>query len=219
MDRSAEARLWWQSDDRSDVEDWFEGLSTVLPGGPGRLQRPTILAERTDVYLQDSAQTELGVKLRHAGEDRERLEVKSLVVVHQDAPPLGPVSLWVKSSSNALRLDPGTTISTYKSRRLRKYEWLGASLTEIELDSAEEPKNGSRPKEGCGLEFTRVRVAGSSALWWTLGFEAFGALDSIEHILRECIAMTAGHYPPPALTQAFAASYPEWLTGRASNSA
>ena len=33
MQVSAEARLWWRSREREDVEAWFEKLSDLPPGG------------------------------------------------------------------------------------------------------------------------------------------------------------------------------------------
>lgn len=118
---SAEVRLWWRSRRRGDVEDWFEGLSGLRPGGGGI---------REDVYVRDEGQVELGVKVRAFGSAQQRLEVKSLIGMRGDVPPFGPV------------------IRTRKPRRLRKYGWNGASLAEIELDEEENVRDGGKPEAG-----------------------------------------------------------------------
>src|SRR3954454_16223011 len=67
MQVSAEARLWWCSRERDDVEAWFEKLSDLPPGGAPSLNRQSDAAEnlkRQDVYLRDPGQAELGIKLR-----------------------------------------------------------------------------------------------------------------------------------------------------------
>ena len=115
MQVSAEARLWWRSRKRDDVEAWFERLSDLPSGGAPSLNRPSDTAEnlkREDVYLRDPGQAQLGVKLRSAGRANERLEVKSLVALRGDAAPFGPVTIWVKLSSRALKLDRVMTIKS-----------------------------------------------------------------------------------------------------------
>jgi hypothetical protein len=214
MQVSAEARLWWRSRERDDVETWFEKLSDLPPGGAPSLNRPSDTAEnpkREDVYVRDPGQAELGVKLRSAGTANERLEVKSLVAFRGDAAPFGPVTIWVKLSSRALSLDRAMTIKVHKQRRLRKYGWDGAVLREIALKVDESPRNGDLPEAGCNVEFTRATVEGSDEVWWTLGYEAFGGLDEVERVLRGCLLVTVARTPAPAINAGEPGSYPEWL--------
>ena len=214
MQVSAEARLWWRSREREDVEAWFEKLSDLPPGGAPSLNRPSDTTEnlkREDVYLRDPAQAELGVKLRSAGTANERLEVKSLVALRGDAAPFGPVTIWVKLSSRALRLDRATTVKVHKQRRLRKYGWDGAVLRENALKADESPRDGDLPEACCNVEFTRATVEGSDEVWWTLGYEAFGSLDEVERVLRGCLLVTVARTPAPATNAGEPGSYPEWL--------
>jgi hypothetical protein len=214
MQVSAEARLWWRSREREDVEAWFEKLSDLPPGGAPSLNRPSDITEnlkREDVYLRDPAQAELGVKLRSAGTANERLEVKSLVALRGDAAPFGPVTIWVKLSSRALRLDRARTVKVHKQRRLRKYGWYGAVLREIALKADESPRDDDLPEAGCNVEFTRATVEGSDEVWWTLGYEAFGGLDEVERVLRACLLVTVARTPAPATNAGEPGSYPEWL--------
>ena len=214
MQVSAEARLWWRSREREDVEAWFEKLSDLPPGGAPSLNRPSDITEnlkREDVYLRDPGQAELGVKLRSAGTASKRLEVKSLVALRGDAAPFGPVTIWVKLSSRALRLDRATTVKVHKQRRLRKYGWYGAVLREIALKADESPRDGDLPESGCNVEFTRATVERSDEVWWTLGYEAFGSLDEVERVLRGCLLVTVARTPTPATTAGKPGSYPEWL--------
>ena len=210
MELSAEARLWWQGPECSAVEAWFEGLSDVGPGGPP-LHDASGEGTRKDLYLRDPEQVELGIKVRRSGEPDERLEVKSLVDRRGEASPIGPVTIWSKSASEALRIGGAPTILTRKRRRLRKYGWDGAALAEIALDETEKPRDGGKPEAGCNVEFTRVTVEGLEEVWWTLGFEAFGKLGDIEGILRACIAQCLSAGPLPADGDSRPASYPEWL--------
>src|SRR3954452_19050013 len=121
MQVCAGARLWGCSRARGDVGAWFEKLSDLPPGGAPSLNRPSDTTEnlkRKDVYLRDPGQAELGVKLRSAGTANERLEVKSLVALRGDAAPFGPVTIWVKLSSRALRL--GGPVATEPKVRFSK---------------------------------------------------------------------------------------------------
>ena len=137
--------------------------------------------------------------------------MKSLVAFRGDAAPFGPVTIWVKLSSRALRLDRATTIKVHKQRRLRKYGWDGAVLREIPLQTDESPRDGDLPEAGCNVEFTRATVEGSDGVWWTLGYEAFGGLDEVERVLRGCLQATVARAPTPATTAGKPGSYPEWL--------
>lgn len=50
----------------------------------------------------------------------------------------------------------------------------------IPLDPNEKPNAGySLPIQGCNVELTEVQIVGHSGVWWTLGFEAFGELDTV----------------------------------------
>jgi hypothetical protein len=64
------------------------------------------------------------------------------------------------------------------------------------------------PDVGCNVELTHVRV--ESEVWWTLGFEAFGKLTTIQDDLRAVAGVMAARNPPSMGTP-IVASYPAWL--------
>jgi hypothetical protein len=102
-----------------------------------------------------------------------------------------------------------------KTRWLRKYDTSGSTVRELELDADEQLLDSAAPlpERGCNLELVAL-TAGDDARWWTLGFEAFGPLDTVEQSLQRTIA----HVAPigrEALAGGAELSYPDWLsTGR-----
>ena len=82
---------------------------------------------------------------------------------------------------------------------------------EIPLDGNERPTKGhSLPAQGCNVELTDVQMPGHAGAWWTLGFEAFGDLDSVSANLTLTVLPEK-----PALVRIVASgeflSYPAWL--------
>ncbi len=82
--------------------------------------------------------------------------------------------------------------------------------SEIALGENEKPVDAKTPlpARGCNVELTRVSVG--TEVWWTLGFEAFGKLETIESDPR-AVAQELARRNPPALGDAIRASYPLWL--------
>lgn len=208
MFNSCELRLFWPESCPSSVASWFhEG---AIPAGGGG-------AERTDLYLVEAGQLELGLKKRG---DRPGypggFEVKGLL--HRFPAPFEPAlipfapQLWCKWTSRALQLDRLPTIAISKKRRLRKWDLDDAAqVREVALDADEQPEDGGRrPDKGCQLELTEVTVQGER--WWTLGFEAFGPQPQVEQNLRRLLGHLARRRGPD-WGAAQAASYPEWLAG------
>jgi hypothetical protein len=67
-----------------------------------------------------------------------------------------------------------------KTRWLRKFDTSKYVRSEIPLGANEKPTPGhSLPLQGCNVELTEIEMAGHAGRWWTLGFEAFGDLDSV----------------------------------------
>jgi hypothetical protein len=198
MQVSAELRWFWRGAVPREIESWFR---SDLPPGGGR--------PREDVYLVDPAQAELGIKQRGHG---QTLEVKGLVGTLApivSGPFAGRVELWCKWPSGALSLASLPQVATAKTRWLRKFAAGESGVREVELDEAEEPKYGEpRPAIGCNVELTRVVVRGTE--WWTLGFEAFGPLHTVEKTLRRTADRLAEG--APQLRGGTPASYPEWLS-------
>jgi hypothetical protein len=204
MLQSAEIRWFWRGALPPGLEDWFRGRGAhpCAAGGGGT---------RTDEYLRDPGQGELGIKSRGG---KPGLEIKGLVEVATPglavAPFAGPVEIWVKWSCEALDLGSRPRIPTEKQRWLRKFDTAGPTPEEIPLDDAERPVGGRPlPERGCNVELTRVGLP-AGIVWWTLGFEAFGRLATLQADLAAAAAALAGRRPPP-LPGGILASYPAWL--------
>lgn len=196
---SAEVRWFWEGP-RADLHRWFRD-ALPPPGGGG---------ERTDTYLIDRSQAELGIKSRGRNPG---LEIKSLVKeggTVQLGPLAAPVQTWTKLATTVLRLDGLPAIAVHKRRWVRRYATTGSGLRELALGADEQPISGEPwPVQGCSVELTDVRLERSRGTWTTLGLEAFGSLDRIEESLWAVVR----HYQtnPPPDGSGLALSYPQWL--------
>jgi hypothetical protein len=201
---SAEIRWFWRNDLPLTLDTWFcDRTVHGHPAGGGQ--------SRTDAYMLDVEQRELGLKNRG---DQPGVEVKGLIgpaSASLDAPPFSaPIELWGKWTSKQLSL--GASIAIEKQRWLRKFDATASPPVEIPLNSDERATDGggSLPKVGCNVELTRI-LTPSREVWWTLGFEAFGPLDSVEASLH-AVARHLATRKPPQLTGGRVCSYPTWLS-------
>lgn len=195
MQVSAEIRWFWRDAPPAGLEDWFRDAHTH--GCPTSDEET-----RTDVYLRDPGQTELGVKRRGGASGTEVKALVSVIRDGVDAPPfVGPVETWTKISTRALEFPSSVTMR--KVRWTRTFDTRGAVPVEVPPGRGE-----ARPSAGCNVELTRVTVGGD--VWWTLGFEAFGPLRTVEESLRATAALLAARHPP-SLGDGLRASYPAWL--------
>jgi len=201
---SAEIRWFWRDTAPEGLEDWFSGAAghPNAAGGGGT---------RTDDYLRDTTQSELGIKRRGG---RKSIEIKGLVSVLQeglDAGPLvGEIELWAKWISGAVDLESDATIAVGKRRMFRKFDTSGPLPEEVLLGPDEAPIGGRQwPSRGCNAELTRVTLERGD-VWWTFGLEAFGTLSTVERDLR-AVADVLSSRRPPELPEGLLASYPAWL--------
>ncbi len=202
---TAEIRWFWPSEP-NDLAAWFHDATshgTTVGGG----------SIRTDMYLRDAGQVELGLK--HRG-GKPGVEIKGLVAVSWaglTVPPFaGPIDLWTKWTSEPLALAPDRVVAIEKQRWLRTFDTSGWRPEEITLDANETPVDGRPlPTLGCNVELTRIRLG--DEVWWTLGLEAYGTLHTVEHQLRAVAATLATRDPPPRLAGQ-CVSYPAWLRDR-----
>jgi hypothetical protein len=81
----------------------------------------------------------------------------------------------------------------FKRRWLRKFATDGHVPVEIARDANEKPVTGSPPARGCNVELTEVRIG---SLWWTLGFESFGSIHTVEADLRAVARSSPGSAVP-----------------------
>lgn len=197
---SAELRWFWKDAAPPEIERWFR--SGDYPPGGG--------TPRVDEYLVDRHQTELGVKRRGTGHG---VEVKGLVALgRRTASPFdGRVQIWTKWMSETLAIEHLPCVSIKKTRWLRKYDTSGGRVTEVQLDMSERPVGGENlsPALGCQFELVAIAIDDEQRRWWSIGFEAFGELNTIEDSLDSTLA----HLAPaaPSLDGGLAVSYPEWL--------
>lgn len=207
MQVSAEIRWFWKGSAPDGLEEWFCGVDAHpyrAGGGP---------PPRIDKYLYEPGQVELGLKMR--GNNPLGIEVKGMIsesVGDLSAEPFsGPIEIWTKWTARTLEFGSKPLIETEKTRWLRKFGTAGGAPLEIEVDAQEKlAAGGPLPERGCNVELTHIKLPQKSESWWSLGFEAFGTLASIEGDLRAVAAVLASRRPPK-LSRYILSGYPRWL--------
>jgi hypothetical protein len=105
-------------------------------------------------------------------------------------------------------------VAVTKTRWLRKFDTSKYVRSEIPLDANEKPKaDYSLPLQGCNVELAEVQIGGHAGAWWTLGFEAFGELDSVPMNLTLTLMPEEPVLERIVASGAFL-SYPAWLLAR-----
>jgi hypothetical protein len=202
MQVSAEIRWFWQGAPPSGLEEWFKADAHCCPVGGGR-------GGRLDEYLLDDKQVELSLKYR---DGKPGVEVKSLVAVTWGSlmvgPFTGPIEIWTKLTSGPLEFTK-KTIKIEKQRWLRKFDTSGFLPKEIVVGIDEKPLNDPLPTLGCNVELTKIKLSNCD-VWWTLGFEAFGKIHTVENDLR-AVATVLFRRKPPTFEDGLIASYPAWI--------
>jgi hypothetical protein len=211
MQVSAELRWFWFSRVAAQLEDWFIGEGSYRGGHDWSIDRN--VNQREDVYFMDWSHRELGVKQRGG---KPGVEIKGLVATVWDRRPVHPFDtppeIWCKWASPSMPTT-GKTLPTLKTRYLRKFEMKEGRPDEIQLGTDEKPLDPSKwPQRGCNVELTRVQVGSNT--WWTLGFEAFGGLDTVVADLC-AVAAAISDRQPPFPEDGIVESYPDWLQNHA----
>lgn len=204
MATSAELRWFWRGRCPQPLHDWF--FKSGLPPGGGLF--------RTDKYAPLHRATDIGIKRRG---DKPEFEIKGLVATRRvsELEPLAPhIEIWCKWSCTIAGVNLRDEVMVTKTRWLRKFDTSKHVRSETLLDANERPAKGySPPVEGCNVELTDVQISGHAGAWWTLGFEAFGDLDSVSANLTLAVLPEK-----PVLARMVAAgefmSYPAWLLSR-----
>jgi hypothetical protein len=201
---SAEVRWFWRWQRPQPVYDWF--FRTGLPPGGG--------LSRVDRYIPQRGEPDISLKRRG---DRADFEVKGLVTTRRspELEPLAPhIEIWCKWSCTIPGFKLTDEVVVTKTRWLRKFDTSKYVRSEIPLDANDQPKVGySLPAQGCNVEWTEVRMAGLAGVWWTLGFEAFGDLDSVPTNLTLTVLPEKAVLERIVASGAFL-SYPAWLLAR-----
>ena len=197
---SAEIRWFYPDECPTNLHRWFGEMSPA-PGG-GKL--------RIDEYLSQTNQSEVSIKKRGG---RPGVEIKGLIAVcRSELVPFAPyVELWCKWRLHASALEMTKRMIIQKTRWIRTYDTSGAAIVEIPLQADEKPLNGQPlPQQGCNVEITKIQIAEEPRQWWTLGFEAFGDLDSAPgNLLKTTQYLIAHSFPLPICGEFL--NYPSWL--------
>lgn len=186
MHLTAELRLWWPLCP-AEIETWWAG------------SQPARTEERTDIYLRDFDQAQIGIKCRDDRRPKDGAEVKQLVAIIGDY-RTQPMELWVKSDSLALTVGGLPTIAVHKARQLRDFGPDGA------------PTKSERDEVACHVELAEIRCEGEDSAWWTLGFEASGQLGNVKMILQRTLEGFVPRLPQRVFASAVAGGYPLWLS-------
>lgn len=209
---SAEMRWFWRNSAPGDLEKWFVAADKhPYKAGGGK--------SRIDEYLYDPSQIDLGIKKRGG---KPGVEVKGRVAGMFETVAIGHfnanVEVWCKWTSNSVDITSKPTIRMEKRRWLRKFDTSASLPVEVELDESEEPVRVPRPTLGCNVELTRLQFGGNET-WWTLGFEAFGRLETACKDIQS-VAMELTRRNPPELSSGLQTGYPEFIStyGAASGS-
>ena len=197
---SAKIRWFYPDECPANLHRWFGEMSPA-PGG-GKL--------RIDEYLSQTNQSEVSIKIRGG---RPGVEIKGLgAVCRSELVPFAPyVELWCKWRLQASALEMTKRIIIQKTRWIRTYDTSRAAIVEIPLQADEKPLNGQPlPQQGCNVEISKIQIAEDPRQWWTLGFEAFGDLDSAPGNLLKTAQFLITHSFPLPICGEFL-NYPSWL--------
>jgi hypothetical protein len=197
---SAEIRWFWQDDCPANLRRWFDETPPAAGGGELRI----------DQYLLLTDQSEISIKRRGENPD---VEIKGLVArIRNERGSFAPhFQLWCKWRVPASALGLTDKMIVRKIRWLRTYDGSGAAIVEVPLQFNERPLSAAAlPQHGCNVEITKILLDGDPRQWWTLGFEAFGDLDSTLFNLRRTVEfLVSRSFPLPSCGEFL--SYPSWL--------
>ena len=201
---SAETRWFWWGTPPGALERWF--TDRPIPPGGG--------TPRVDEYLLDREQQELGIKTRGGGNGGDGVEIKGLVELRRALPePFSArVQIWTKWKSNRLRLDGLPRVRVGKTRRLRKFDTGSGRVVELPIGADELllDRAAPLPERGCHIELVALEAGDAAERWSSLGFEAFGPIETVEDSLTRTLA-AVGSPDRDALSNGLELSYPAWL--------
>lgn len=202
MQSSMEVRWFLTGTAPKEVEQWFR-RGYVSPK-----DAPIDDEARDDIYLSLPDSEALGIKLRAGKKIEVKQRLSSSGVQTLRAGIEGGVEQWVKWSFDLMARNdeiasPGYWTVIKKRRLLRKFAVIAAEKVTV-VDAVNQ-----RPDEGCNMELAWLEVNGKK--WWSLGFESFGKLDTVEKNLRLVLeqVLPDPNFPEMRAEQSYA--YPAWL--------
>ncbi|MBV7256095.1 hypothetical protein KCG44_04770 [Pacificimonas sp. WHA3] len=190
MWQTGEIRWWWRGDAPAALEDWV--LKGVAP----------LKDFRTDLYLADASQTDIGIKRRAGG----TVEVKMLCGLPDISLPAamdGQAELWVKADGVALPLTDENTLAVGKQRRRR--------ILAFEDGGWREESSEDDVEAGVAVEIADIDIDGER--WTTACLEAFGD-DNVSGLLQAAVTLF-GPWPQDMVGPDLVGGYPLWLSQRA----
>lgn len=205
MSISAELRWFWPEAAPHDLAAWFRGAAThQWPAGGGRL--------RSDTYVVDRGQPELGIKHRGSASIPELKQRCGTAQQPCEIEPFrGAIEFWAKVVPRlGLKLPVDTAVVEVSKRRwLRLFDTHG-DTRQLRLNEDGSPWDTAyQAIQGCHVELTELELA-LGERWVTLGFESFGPVETLLNSLRASAAWLAQRNAP-GLDGAIEASYPAWL--------
>ena len=213
MQPSMEVRWLMRGDRPANVAQWFS--KGFVPKQNAILEEEL---DRLDTYLSLPSNKDLSVKLR-AG---KKIEVKQRQGQGQSKVLKdgirGLVEQWVKWSFalDAQAASPdfanpaGCWVTVKKSRLTRKFEIKpGDLVVAIDAIVANAPA-AKPPDEGCNMELAWLTSWNGQA-WWSLGFEAFGKLGTVEKNLDLVLKQVLADPAFPIMKAEDSYAYPTWL--------
>lgn len=222
MQPSMEVRWFLRGDMSTEIEDWFR---------KGLMLGPAVSftdEKRDDIYLGLRETADLSVKARAAksnGADKKlragtKLEVKQRQI-DADMKQLwngveGRLEQWVKWSFDTpvkdekgehimypdISLPEGCWIGVKKRRLVRKFAINADNMT-LAVDFE------ARPDEGSLMEITWLEALDQR--WWSLSFEAFGSLDTVQRNLELVLDLVKGDPAFPQMQAKDSFAYHRWL--------
>jgi hypothetical protein len=207
MPLSAEIRWFWPHPVPRELALWFRSAARHgCAAGGGRL--------RSGHFVVREGQPRWG--LRRAGGGTAPLEVLALLDTVPGGCEVGPfnadVELWLSQHAAGPPPLDSAQVELSGRRWMRLFDTGGAEVRELPLDADERPRGGRDwPAAACRVGYAELDL-GLGERWVTLALQATGVAETLTDDLRRTAALLTSR-GAPALTGAFAASYPAWLQG------
>ena len=221
MQSSAETR--WFFDNRKSarpIENWFHHF---------RLTLNDRLFDRHDYYLKLPGVINLGLKIREPnlikGKMKGKLEAKTLVkelpLVRLRGDNTGKANQWSKFSFNLAEDDAAllSILNNYPAAadatgKLSREHWIKLEKSRILVtyDPTTKQITDTKPDEGCGIEFTAIRV--DSTTHYSFGLEAFSSRGNQEPLLYEALSFVFDQIKINGLSAKNSLTYPEFILSK-----
>lgn len=206
MTLSAEVRWFWPYPVPRELALWFRSAARHgCAAGGGRL--------RSGHFLVREGHPRWGLHRSGATAPLEVLALLDTIPGGCDASPFSAdVELWLTQRAAGPPPRGAVGIELSSRRWMRLFDTAGAEVRELPLGADELPRDGrAQPASACHAAYAELDL-GLGERWVTLALQATGTAETLVDSLKRTAALLASR-GAPALTGAFAASYPAWLQG------